>query len=115
MDRRSDAPVTSDRPLPGWALAGAALALVAVTLELLGSLLGDSPSTSYPGWLVPVGWSTPLRVAWWLSASAGAAAASHGLAQATGDPRAVRTVLVATPFAVFAAGIMLGASWATWH
>ncbi|MBW3662752.1 MAG: hypothetical protein KY469_06605 [Actinobacteria bacterium] len=104
-----------DQPLPGWALAGGAVTLLAVTLELLGSVLGDSPSTGYPGWLVPIAWPTAVRVAWWLVATAGAAATSHGLAHAAGRRGYVRTVVVAAPFLIFAVGIALGAEWATWH
>lgn len=107
--------MTGERPLPGWALAGAGVTLLAVTLEFLGSFVGDSPSTGYPGWLVPFAWPTPVRVVWWLGAATGAAAASHGLSHATGRPRPLRTVLVAAPFLLFAGGVAAGASWATWH
>jgi hypothetical protein len=103
------------RPLPGWALAGAGVTLLAVVLEFLGSLVGDSPSTSYPGWLVAFAWPMPVRVAWWASATAGAVASIRGLAYATGRPLLVRTILVASPFALFTIGIAMGASWATWH
>lgn len=103
------------RPVPWWALAGGAVTMLAVVLEFLGSLLGDSPSTGYPGWLVPIGWPTPVRVGWWLVATMGAVAASRGTAYATGRPRPLRTVVVASPFLVFAVGIATGATWATWH
>ncbi|MBW3619503.1 MAG: hypothetical protein KY461_04610 [Actinobacteria bacterium] len=110
-----DGDIVDERPLPGWALAGAAVTLLAVALEFLGSFVGDSPSTAYPGWLVTFAWPAPLRVVWWLLAAGGAVAASHGLSQATGRPRPLRTVLVAAPFLLFAGGVAAGASWATWH
>lgn len=102
-------------PLPVWAFVGAGVAAVALVLEFLGSILGDAPSTSYPAWLVTVGWPTPLRVAWWAGAAGGAAAAAFGVGHASGRPARLRPVLVASPFLLFAVGVATGASWATWH
>lgn len=107
---------TTPQPLPLRAFAGGLLALVAVGLELLGSVAGDAPTTAYPGWLVPVAWPTALRVVWWLAAAAGAGTAVAGLT--AHRPRAARVtgvVLATLPFVVFAAGVGLGAQWATWH
>lgn len=104
-----------ERAVLWWALAGGAVTMLAVVLEFLGSFLGDSPSTGYPGWLVPIAWPTPVRVVWWLVATVGAVAASRGTAYATGRPRHLRTVAVAAPFLLFAVGVATGATWATWH
>lgn len=111
VHRRTDTP----GPVPGWALAGAGFTLAAVALEVAGSVWGDSPSTSYPGWLATIGWPTPLRVLWWTMAAAGVVAMNLGMARASGSRRPVRTVVAAAPFVAFALGIASGAQWATWH
>lgn len=103
-------------PLSLWALGGGAFALLAVGLELLGSLLGTAPTTAYPGWLVPVGWPTALRAGWWLLAAVGAGAAVAELtAPRSRTARMAGTALAVLPFAAFAVGVALGAPWATWH
>lgn len=101
--------------LPGWALAGGAVTLLAVALEFAGNVWGISPTSSYPGWLTPIAWPTVVRVGWWLLAAVGTVAVNRGLARMTGQPRILRTVAVAVPFVAFAAGIAVGAEWATWH
>lgn len=101
--------------MPIWAFVGAGVAGLAVALELLGSLFGDAPSTAYPAWLVPIAWPTALRVSWWLLAAAGAAAAAYGLGRAAGRPRRLGPLVMASPFLLFAGGVAVGASWATWH
>jgi hypothetical protein len=113
--RLAAAPQAPDRALPAWALWGAGFTLLAVALEFLGSIVGDSPSTGYPGWLVPIAWPTAVRVLWWVAAAVGAVALNRGLARATGHPRRLATVVTALPFLGFALGIALGAEWATWH
>lgn len=104
-----------EQPLPLSALAGGGFTLLAVTLEVLGSVLGDGVRTTYPGWLVPIAWPTTVRVVWWLVAAAGAVVANRGLARVTGRPRPVRTVVAAVPFVGFAAAIALDLPVATWH
>lgn len=101
--------------IPTWALAGAAVALVAVTLEVLGSVLGDSPDTPYPGWLRPIAWPTLVRVATWLAAAAGSAAYHVGLHRTSGRRRWFIGTLTTTMFLLFAVGIASDAEWSTWH
>lgn len=103
------------RPAGGWAIAGGLFALMAVALELRGSLaIGGTPSGSAP-WLVVQGWPQWLRAAWWALATLGVLAAQRGLARVFDRPRPVATVVAVAPFAVFTVGVALGAPWATWH
>jgi hypothetical protein len=54
-------------------------------------------------------------VGWWLLV-AGAAAGHRTLLQGTRGARPrVMAGLAASPFVVFAAGVAVGAEWATWH
>lgn len=103
-------------PLSLWALAGGAFALLAVGLEMLGSVLGDAPTTAYPGWLVPIAWPTAFRTVWWLLAAVGAGAAVAELAAPRSRAtRVAGTALAVLPFAAFAVGVALGAEWTAWH
>lgn len=105
-----------DEPQPAgrWAVAGGVFALVAVVLEVRGSLsIGGSASTA--SWLVVQGWPQWLRAIWWAVATAGVLAAQRGMGRALGRPRRIATAVAVAPFAVFTLGVALGASWATWH
>lgn len=101
--------------LPRAALVGGAVALMAIVLELWGSWGTGADLAPPASWLVPSGWPTALRVAWWLAATAGVFVANRGLARVTGRPRRLATGVAVLPFLVFALGIATGAEWATWH
>lgn len=103
-------------PISGWAIGGFVLSLGAVALEVLGSVLGDSPTSGYPGWLVTITWPTALRALWWIAAAAGAATATGEFVPfRSAAARVASALVVAAPFAAFAVGIAIGAPWATWH
>lgn len=103
------------RPAGRWAVAGGVFALVAVVLEVRGSLsIGGSASSTAP-WLVVQGWPQWLRAIWWAVATGGVLAAHRGLGRVIGRPRPIATAIAVAPFAVFTLGVALGASWATWH
>jgi len=116
-------PSTSTRPksdptaagLPGWALAGAAITVLAIVLEVAGNVFAGGVTSGYPGWLVTIAWPTPLRVLWWLAAAAGSIAWNVGIARANGRSRRLVTVITATPYVAFAVGVAVGAEWSTWH
>lgn len=98
------------------ALAGAGFAVLAVGLELSASLLGGTPGSAYPGWLVTSAWPVPVRTAWWLLVAAGAGTGVRGLVPSWSPRgRGVVAGLGALPFVVFAVAVALGAPWATWH
>ncbi|MGH9039975.1 MAG: hypothetical protein ACRDZ3_07080 [Acidimicrobiia bacterium] len=104
----------SGRPALGALLAGA-FVLVAVGLEVVSGLNANSPVPAWAEKVAPLAWPQPARVAWWLVV-AGAAAAFRLLLGRAGIPQR-RFVLVVSvaPFLVFAAGVAVGADWATWH
>lgn len=111
------APAVADRPAQWWLLAlpGAALFVVAaVVLEVTGGAGANSP---VPSWahVVPLGWPQWVRVAWWLGVATAAATFRVGLRRIGMPTRRVGDALTVAPFLVFAAGVALGADWATWH
>lgn len=93
----------------------AAFVLFAVALEVLG---GQAANSENPGWvagLIPLTWSPPFRVAWWLLVAAAAAGYRFFLVRAGLGSGRWLGLLLAAPFVVFAAGTGAGASWSTWH
>jgi hypothetical protein len=83
-------------------------------LELTGGANANSP---VPTWahLVPIGWPQWVRVGWWLAVAAAAFAFRRGLRRVGMPARRLGDAVAVVPFVAFAAGIALGADWATWH
>ncbi len=118
-DARADEPTSHPSPRgSGWVLVaglgGLVFTMGAVILEVVSSSYANS---SVPGWAhwVPLAWPQPLRVARWLAVATGAAGFRWSLGQVGLRPSRVVTALTVGPFVVFAAGIGVGADWATWH
>ena len=110
-------PAVADRPAQWWlmALPGSALFVVAaVVLEVTGGASANSP---VPSWahVVPLGWPQWVRVLWWLGVAAAAATFRLGLRRIGMPTRRVGDAIAVAPFLAFAAGVALGADWATWH
>jgi hypothetical protein len=102
------------RPLLGALLAGA-FVLAAVALEMVSGLNANSQVPAWAAKAVPLAWPQPARVAWWL-AVAGAMGTFRFLLGRAGIPQRRLVVIVSvTPFVLFAAGVAVGADWATWH
>ncbi|GAC1608278.1 MAG: hypothetical protein NVS3B26_04540 [Mycobacteriales bacterium] len=99
----------------GGSLLCAALVLAAVGLEFASGQAANSPEDSRYANLVPLGWPRPVRVVWWVIIAAAAAGHRFLLDQRRGAGRYVIAALAATPFALFALGIAVGAGWSTWH
>ncbi len=97
------------------ALACGAFVVVAVALEAIGGSAANSPVPAWAEGLVPITWSRPARVVWWLSVAAAAGAYRLLLGRAGGRPKRWVTILTVAPFVAFAAGITAGAGWSTWH
>ena len=111
VDPRSAA---ASRALVG-ALLCAAFVLTAVSLEVVGGQNANSPHPAWAEWAVPLAWPQPLRVLWWLAIAGAAAGYRILLGRAGFSPRRPLTVLLVVPFLLFAAGVAMGAGWATWH
>jgi nitroreductase len=105
--------------LSGSRLAGALLCgllvLVAIGLEIIAGQGGNSPAEARYARFVPLGWPQPARVAWWVMIAGAAAGHRLLLDDRQGWRRRVLAAAAATPFAVFAVGVGVGASWSTWH
>lgn len=97
------------------ALACGLFVVGAVVLEALGGSAANSPAPEWAEGLMPITWSPPARVAWWLAVATAAGAYRILLGRAGAQPNRWVTVLTVAPFVTFAAGIALGADWATWH
>lgn len=87
---------------------------VAVVAELTASLWANS---EVPAWaeLAPIAWPQAARVAWWASVAGAALIYRRSLARVGLPQHRSVTVLTVAPFVVFAAGVAIGADWATWH
>jgi hypothetical protein len=97
------------------ALAAAAFVVFAVILEAVAGAWANSVAPTWAERLVPLAWPQPLRVAWWLLV-AGAVAIYHSSLRRVGiGRRPVMVTITVAPFLLFAAGIAVGADWATWH
>jgi hypothetical protein len=94
------------------------VAIIAVTgaiaLEIAAGEGAADPTSSGRSW-VPLTWPIPLRAIYWLAIGAMAFGHRIGLARLGSTPRPAVTLAITAPFVVFAAGITLGAPWATWH
>lgn len=101
--------------LVGTALACALLVGLAVALEVVAGGAANSPVPAWAEKAVPLAWPQPLRVAWWLGVAAAAYGFRASLRRLGLRQRPVVVVLSVAPFVVFAVGVALGASWATWH
>jgi hypothetical protein len=114
-DPVEDYPVHSGR----WLLLSAACAVFVLTAVVLEVTSDPGPTSSGLGWrghLIPVAWPRGLRVLWWLVVAAAAGTQRWALDRSDGPSvRLVPALALATPFAVFAVGIALGAGWATFH
>lgn len=116
-----DLPIPMRYPSPrgsGWVLlagfGGLAFTTGAVIVEVVSSSYANS---TVPGWAhwVPLAWPRPLRATWWLAVAAAAAGFRWSLGRVGLRPTRVATALTVGPFVMFAAGIGVGADWATWH
>lgn len=99
-------------PLAG--LVESVFAMGAVALEVVSSSYANSAA---PSWAhrVPLAWTQPPRVLWWLAVAAGAAGFRWSLGRLGLRTSRVVTALTVGPFVAFAAGVAIGADWATWH
>lgn len=88
--------------------------LAALVLEVVAGEAAVDPTASSASW-VPLTWPAPLRATYWLGIGAIAVGHRIGLARLGSVPRLMVTLAIAAPFAVLAAGVALGAPWATWH
>lgn len=100
-----------------WLVVGGAAALLvmaAVGLELVGGLNANSP---LPAWaeVAPIAWPPAARVVWWGAVAAAAGLFRLSLHRCGLRQRPALVVLSVLPFMVFAAGVAIGADWATWH
>jgi len=99
----------------GKAVSCAAFVLFAVVLETASGQAANSETPSWVSGLVPLTWSPPARVVWWLLVAAAAWGHRYFLVRAGLGSGRWLGALVAAPFVLFAAGIAAGASWSTWH
>lgn len=88
---------------------------VAVVSEVVSGAAANSPVPSWAEEVVPLAWPQPLRVVWWLAVAAAAYGFRASLRRLGFRQHPVVVVLSVAPFVVFAVGVALGASWATWH
>lgn len=100
-----------------WALAvigSAAFVGLALVLEVLGGSFANSP---VPEWahIVPISWPPAARVVWWTTVAGAAGLFRLGVHRLGHRQRPIVVVASVVPFLVFAAGIAIGADWATWH
>lgn len=102
------------RPLLGALLAGS-FVLVAVTLEVIAGRFANSPVPAWAYRVAPLAWPQPARVAWWLGVAAAMVSFRVLLGRAGFPQRRFVVVLSTAPFVIFAAGVAIGADWATWH
>jgi len=88
---------------------------VAVVAEAVAGSWANSPAPLWAEDIVPLAWPRPLRVTWWLTVAAAAGGFRMSLHRLGFRPRPSVTALTVAPFVVFAAGVAVGADWATWH
>lgn len=107
-------------PRTGWVVAAAiSLALFVIGAVLLEMMAGAAApanfETSWVDRLVPLTWPQPARVLWWLVIAGAAATHRYLLDRLAGRYRWWLSMLYGAPFVAFAAGIAVGAQWATFH
>ena len=88
--------------------------LGAIALEIVAGEAAADPTSRSHAW-VPLAWPSPLRAVYWVGIGAMAVGHRIGLARLGSAPRLPVTLAISAPFVVFAAGITVGAPWATWH
>lgn len=118
MGRRDVSPPLTEavpRRLPLWAIPAMGFVFLAVALEFIGGQYANSRVPDAAEWLVPLAWPQAARVVWWLGVASAAAAFRYAERQA-GIRRHPLVILASVaPFAIFAVGIAVGASFSTWH
>lgn len=114
MSRPEPAQRLHGRPLAGALLAGG-FVLFAVALEVVSGLNANSRVPAWADRVVPLAWSQPARVAWWLAVAGAMYAFRLLLGRAGIAQRRLVVVTSVAPFVIFAGGIAAGADWATWH
>ncbi len=97
------------------ALGCATLVGAALVLEVLGGMAANSTFPAWATYVVPLAWPQPLRVLWWLVVAGAALGFRVALHRLGFRQRPVMVAASVVPFVVFAAGIAVGADWATWH
>lgn len=101
-----------------WALIAVASVVFIVAAVVLEVVTGSAANSPVPQWaerVAPIAWPQPARVVWWLGV-AGAALSFRVALQRLGFRQRKLVVLLSVgPFVVFAAGVVIGADWATWH
>lgn len=93
----------------------AAFVIWAVIAEIVA---GASANSQVPAWadkVFSLAWPQPVRVVWWLAVAAAALGFRIALHRLGARQRWLVTAIGVIPFVVFAAGIAVGADWATWH
>ena len=97
------------------AIGCAALVVWAIVAEILA---GANANSSVPAWadnVFSLAWPPPLRVLWWLAVAGAALGYRIALHRLGFRQRWWVVVVSVLPFVVFAAGVAIGADWATWH
>lgn len=89
--------------------------VAAVVIEVVAGSSANSPAPAWADWAVPLAWPQPVRVLWWLAVAGAALAFRVELHRLGVRQRPLVVLLSVGPFVVFAAGIAVGADWATWH
>lgn len=97
------------------ALGSFVFIIAAVVLEVVTSSAANSPVPPWAEWVAPIAWPQPVRVVWWLTVAGAALAFRVALHRLGFRQRRLIVLLSVGPFVVFAAGIAIGADWATWH
>lgn len=104
--------------MSGWVvvvgLGGLIFAFAAIGLEVVSGNYANSPVPGWARW-TPLAWPQFARVAWWIAVAIAAAGFRWSLHHLGFRPSRVVTVITVGPFLAFAAGIAVGADWATWH
>ncbi|MBW3574549.1 MAG: hypothetical protein KY450_06735 [Actinobacteria bacterium] len=97
------------------AIGCAGFVMSAVVLEAVAGSAANSPVPSWAEGLFPISWPQPVRVAWWFAVAVAALGFRLALVRLGLGRNRLVTALTVLPFAVLAAGVALGADWATWH
>lgn len=100
----------------GLAALGCALFVgLAVASEVVAGAAANSPVPPWAEHVVPLAWPRPLRALWWVAVAVAAFGFRASLHRLGFRQRPFVVVVSVAPFVVFALGVALGASWATWH
>lgn len=109
---------TRDAAIVRSALAALGSFLFIIAAVVIEVVTGSAANSPFPAWaerVAPIAWPQPVRVLWWLSVAGAALAFRVSLHRLGFRQHRVIVVLSVAPFVVFAAGIAVGADWATWH